>query len=78
VIAMKIKMLKTAAGPSGVKLSGKIYDVTEREAKILAACQAAVILEPEKIEEPTRIEATLMEPEETEMMPRPAKRGKKR
>jgi len=75
---MKIKMLKTSAGPDGIKISGGIYDVPDKEAKELVARKAAVIIEPEKIEEPTRIEATLMEPEETEMMPRPAKRGKKR
>ncbi len=75
---MKIKMLKTSAGPEGIKMIGGIYDVPAEEAKTLVANKAAVIIEPEKIEEPTRIEATLMEPEETEMMPRPAKRGKKR
>jgi len=71
-------MIKTAAGPDGVWIAGRVYTISDALAKQYIEAGAAISLEPEKIEEPTKIEATSMEPEETEMMPRPAKRGKKR
>ncbi len=67
---MKIKMLKTSAGPDGIKISGGIYDVPDKEAKELVARKAAVIIEPKKIE------SASVEPFEVEVIPKPKKRKK--
>lgn len=42
---MKVRMTKTAAGPDGIKLAGKVYDVPAGEAKELVAAQAAVFVD---------------------------------
>ncbi len=67
---MKIKMLKTSAGPEGIKMIGGIYDVPAEEAKTLVANKAAVIIEP------TKIETTSVEPVEVEARPKPNRRKK--
>ncbi len=67
---MKIKMLKTSAGPDGIKISGGIYDVPVEEAKELVVRKAAVIIEPKKIE------SASVEPFEAEVIPKPKKRKK--
>lgn len=69
---MKIRMIKTAAGPDGVKLAGKIYDVSMQEAQALVAADAAVFLEKPPLET-----ASIM-PEEAAVMPESQpKRGRR-
>lgn len=70
---VRIKMNKTAAGPWGVLLVGKIYDISPDLARALESVGAVEVLEPK----PT--EAAAIEPEEKTTMPkpRPKKRGKK-
>lgn len=64
---MKVRMTKTAAGPDGVRLVGKIYEVGAPEAKRLLNASAAVALEPLPAEE---IETASVEPEQKAVLPR--------
>lgn len=74
---MRIRMTKTAAGPDGVKMAGKVYDVPVREAQTLVAAGAAVYLEKPPQPEPV-METASIQPEEAAVRPRPQpKRGKK-
>lgn len=75
---MRIRMTKTAAGPDGVKMAGKVYDVPVQEARSLGAAGAAIFLEkPPWPAEPVT-ETASIQPEEAAVMPKPQpKRGKK-
>jgi len=75
---MRIRMTKTAAGPDGVKMAGKVYDVPVQEARALVAADAAVFLEkPPQPAEPV-METASIQPEEAAVMPKPQpKRGRK-
>lgn len=45
-----IRMLKTGAGPEGVRMSGGIYTVTDKEAKDLLEDCAAIVVKDSKVE----------------------------
>ncbi len=70
---MKVRMKKTASGPWGVLLVGKVYDIGPDLAQALESVGAVEVLEPKPAE------AAAIEPEEKTIMPkpRPKKRGKK-
>ena len=61
---MKVRMVKTAAGQDGIWMAGRIYDLPDALAKQFIEANAAMSLEPAKIE----IEA--VEPQERAVMPR--------
>ena len=73
---MKVRMTKTAAGPDGVWIAGKVYaEIPEQEAWRLVAAGAAVLLE--KPMEPAEPETASIEPEEAAVPPKPhPKKGK--
>lgn len=74
---MRIRMTRTAAGPDGVKMAGKVYDVPVQEARALVAADAAVFLEKPPQPEPV-METASIQPEEAAVMPKPQpKRGRK-
>lgn len=72
---MKVRMTKTAAGPDGVRLAGKVYEVDAPEAKRLLNASAAIALEPLPAEE---IETASVEPEQKAVMPRGRAKGKRK
>jgi len=72
---MRIRMTKTSAGPDGVLMSGKIYEVDAPEAKRLLNASAAIVLEPLPAEE---IETASVEPEQKAVMPRGRPKGKRK
>ena len=61
---MKVRMVKTAAGPDGVWMAGRIYDLPNALAKQFIEANAAISLEPAKIE------TEAVEPQERAVMPR--------
>jgi hypothetical protein len=80
-MTMKVRMTKTAAGPDGIKLAGKVYDVPSGEAKALVAAQAAVFVEKPVFhdEAPVGPETASIEPEEAAVEPKPQpKKGRGR
>lgn len=84
---MKVRMTKTAAGPGGVLMSGKVYDIPEQEAKSLVAAKAAIFLKKPMAMEPAqeeeqgqaKEETASIEPEEKAVKPKgEPKKGKQK
>lgn len=68
---MKVRMIKTAAGPDGVWMTGGIYDLPDALAKQFIGANAAISLEP------VPIETEAVEAQEKAVLPRGrAKRSK--
>ena len=61
---MRIRMIKTAAGPDGVWIAGKVYDLPNAIAKQYIIADAAISLEP------VAIETEAIEPQERAVLPR--------
>lgn len=75
---MKIKMLKTSAGPQGVMMAGRTYpDVPEDEAKALVEAGAAVSLEPKEKPKAPGPETASVEPAQEKAVKPKAKPKKK-
>jgi len=64
---MRIRMTKTSAGPDGVRIVGKVYEVDAPEAKRLLNASAAVALDPFPVGE---VETASIEPELKAIKPR--------
>jgi len=61
---MRIRMIKTAAGPDGVWIAGRVYTISDALAKQFIEVGAAISLEP------IAIETESMEPQERAVLPR--------
>lgn len=61
---MKVRMIKTAAGPDGIWMASRIYDLPDALAKQFIEANAAVSLEP------VPIETEAVEAQERAVMPR--------
>lgn len=61
---MRIRMIKTAAGPDGVWIAGRVYTISDALAKQYIEAGAAISLEP------VTIETEAMEPQERAVLPR--------
>lgn len=84
---MKVRMTKTAAGPDGVLMSGKIYELPEQEAKTLVAAKAAIFdftvqQEPEPAQEEeqeqTVVETASIESERKAVRPKAKPKNRNR
>lgn len=69
---MRIRMIKTAAGPDGIWMTGKIYDLPDALAKQYIGAGAAISLEP------VAIETEAVEPQEKAILPRGRAKKSKR
>ncbi len=61
---MRIRMIKTAAGPDGVWIAGRVYTISDALAKQFIEVGAAISLEP------VVIETEVIEPQEKAVLPR--------
>lgn len=66
-----IRMITLAAGPQGVLQPGKVYQVDDALAAALIAGRCAVLAPSDKA-----IEATVIEPPERAVTPRPQRRSR--
>lgn len=75
---MKIKMIKTSAGPQGIKMAGKAYsDVPENEGKALVEAGVAVSLDPPEKPKTSEPETASVEPAQEKAV-RPKAKPKKK
>ncbi len=61
---MKVRMIKTAAGPDGIWMASRIYDLPDALARQFIEANAAISFGPAKIE------TEAVEPQERAVMPR--------
>jgi len=69
---MRIRMIKTAAGPDGVWITGRVYAISDALAKQYIEVGAAISLEP------IAIETESIEPQERAVLPRGRPKGGKK
>lgn len=68
---MRIRMIKTAAGPDGVWIAGRVYTISDALAKQYIEAGAAISLEPV-------VETEAIEPQEKAVLPQGRPKGGKK